>query len=69
MTNIEDKIVDVVYDANEIFHVLEPNEEGVRGVPINQLMIRDSIGVVRVHLASLDQAKIDEFVDELRNEL
>lgn len=62
---VENTIVDVIYDANEIFHVLEPNEEGVRGVPLNQLMIRDTIGVVRVHLAALDQTKIDEFVNEI----
>lgn len=58
---MEDKIIDVVYDNNEIFHVLEPNTEGIRGVPISQMFIRDTISNVRVHLADLDQTKIDDF--------
>lgn len=59
-----EKIIDVIYDTQQIYHVLEPNEDGIRGVPNSQLFIRDTITNVRVHLAHLDQTKIDEYISE-----
>lgn len=58
-------IVDVVYDATQIYHILEPNEEGIRGVPKSQFMIRDTIGAIKVHLQNLDLSKIEEYEQEL----
>lgn len=58
---INNTVVDVVYDETQIYHVLEPNEKGVRGIPPSQKFIRDKIEVVKVHLAHLDQSKIIEF--------
>lgn len=60
-------IVDVIYDAEQIYHVLEPNLEGIRGVPVTQLFIRDTIENVRVHLTHLDQTKLDEYENEKNN--
>ena len=62
-------IIDVIYDNEEIYHVLEPNLEGIRGVPVTQLFIRDTIENVRLHLAHLDQAKINEFEFNFNNKL
>lgn len=58
-------IVDVVYDATQIYHVLEPNEKGIRGIPKSQFMIRDTIGAIKVHLQNLDLTKIEEYEQEL----
>ena len=66
---MENKIIDVIYDDNVIYHALEPNAEGIRGVPISQMFIRDTIVNVRGYLSNLDQTKIDEFEQELLNEL
>lgn len=63
---INNTIVDVVYDDIQIYHVLEPNLEGVRGIPFSQKMVRDSIANVRVFLSHLDQEKIVSFENELR---
>lgn len=63
---IENKVVDVVYDATQIYHVLEPNENGIRGIPKSQFMIRDTIGSVKIHLQNLELSKIEEFENELR---
>lgn len=63
---IENKVVDVIYDTTQIYHVLVPNASGIRGVPISQFMVRDTIGTVRINLSHLDQTKIDEFVNELK---
>lgn len=60
-------IIDVIYDSEQIYHVLEPNLEGIRGVPVTQLFIRDTIENVRVHLSHLDQTKIDEYENEKIN--
>ena len=62
-------IIDVIYDAEQIYHVLEPHLEGVRGVPVSQLFIRDTIEIVRLHLAHLDQTKINEFEFNFNNKL
>lgn len=59
------KIVDVVYDASQIYHVLEPNENGIRGIPKSQFMIRDTIGSIKIHLQNLDLSIIEEFEHEL----
>ena len=59
-------IVDVVYDDTQIYHVLEPNEEGVRGIPKSQFMIRDTIGSIKIHLQNLDLSKIEEYENELQ---
>ena len=63
---IENKVVDVIYDTAQIYHVLEPNQKGIRGVPNSQFMIRDTIATARVNLSHLDQTKIEEFVNELK---
>lgn len=62
---INNTIVDVVYDSDEIIHVLEPNLEGVRGVSINHFMVRSTIAMVRVYLSEFDQTKIEEYENEL----
>lgn len=62
-------IIDVIYDNEEIYHVLEPNLEGIRGVPVTQLFIRDTIENVRIHLAHLDQAKINDFEFNFKNKI
>ena len=62
-------IIDVICDAEQIYHVLEPNLEGIRGVPVTQLFIRDKIENVPIHLAHLDQAKINEFEYNFNNKL
>ncbi|QAA81422.1 hypothetical protein EI546_06615 [Aequorivita sp. H23M31] len=63
--NEENTIVDVIYDTEQIYHVLEPNEEGIRGISNSQMFLRDTIAAARVHLSHLDQTKIDEFEQEL----
>ena len=62
-------IIDVIYNNEEIYHVLEPNLEGIRGVPVTQLFIRDTIDNVRIHLAHLDQTKINEFEFNFKNKI
>lgn len=62
---INNTIVDVVYDNEQIYHVLEPNLEGIRGIPPSQFMIRNTILEVRRVLADLDQSKINEYEQEL----
>lgn len=62
---IDNTVVDVVYDNEQIYHVLEPNLEGIRGVPQSQFMIRNTLQEVRRVLADFDQTKIDEFEQEL----
>lgn len=62
---IDSTVVDVVYDNEQIYHVLEPNLEGVRGIPPSQFMIRNTIQEVRRVLADLDQTKINEYEQEL----
>lgn len=61
---IENTVLDVIYDENEIYHVLEPNTEGVRGIPLNMRLIRDTLLVVKQNLSHLDQTKIKEWEEE-----
>lgn len=63
---INSTIVDVVYDNFEIYHVLKPNKEGIRGIPSSQFLIRDSIEVAKLHLGHLDQTKFFEFEEKLK---
>lgn len=63
---IDNTVVDVIYDNEHIYHVLPPNEEGVRGVPISQYMIRNTISTVKAVLSNLDQSKIEEYENDLR---
>lgn len=58
-------VVDVVYDNKQIYHVLIPNLEGIRGVPQSQYLIRDTIERVKEFLAQLEQSKIFAFEEEL----
>lgn len=62
---MEETIVDAIYDITEIHHVLEPNLEGIRGVPQSQFIIRNTLLEVRRVLADFDQTKIDEYQQEL----
>jgi hypothetical protein len=66
---INNKIVDVIYDSTQIYHVLEPNQDGVRGVPFSQFMIRDTLGTAKSNLSHLDQTKIIEFENNLIQQL
>ncbi|MGV8814731.1 MAG: hypothetical protein ACOH2D_11545 [Gelidibacter sp.] len=65
--NFENEIVDVIYDNMEIVHVLEPNQEGVRGVSINHFMMRDTIKTVEgfFNFKAFDLAKIEDYKNEL----
>lgn len=63
---INNTIVDVVYDNEQIYHILEPEYNGVRGIPRDYRLIRDSIESVRIFLVHLDQSKIDFYEEELR---
>lgn len=70
-----DTMVDVIYDDNEIYHVLEPNKEGIRGVPVDeqgnplQSLFRDKLKNVRATLnyRGYDVTKIDNYKNELIN--
>lgn len=62
---INNTVVDVVYDDNQIYHVLEPNMEGIRGIPPSQFMIRNTILEVRRVLSGIDQTRIDKYEQEL----
>lgn len=63
--DINKTVVDVVYDNEQIIHVLEPNLDGIRGISINHFMVRDTIAMVRIYLSEFDQTKIDEYENEL----
>ena len=65
---INDTVIDVIYDDTQIYHVLEPNQDGVRGVPPVQFLIRNTIATVKDVLQNLDQTKIIEFEDNLKNQ-
>lgn len=67
-TEIENTVVDVIYDESQIFHVLTPNQEGVRGIPIGQFFLRHKISTVKKDLAHLDQTKIEDYITELERE-
>ena len=62
---INKTVVDVVYDDTQIYHVLEPNPSGIRGVPISQYLIRDTIESIKSFLSHLEQSKILDFENEL----
>lgn len=62
-------IVDVVYDNEQIYHVLEPNLEGIRGIPITHFMLRDTIGTAKENLKHLELGKIEDFENELLKKL
>jgi hypothetical protein len=62
---INKKVVDVVYDNEQIYHVMEPNPSGIRGVPVNQYLIRDTIESIKAFLSHLEQSKILAFENEL----
>jgi hypothetical protein len=67
---IDNTIVDVIYNDKEIKHVLAPNTEGVRGVPVGQNMLRESLKRVKGILGyyGYDLAKINEYQQELINQ-
>lgn len=66
---IDNTIVDVVYSDTDIKHVLEPNSDGVRGVPVGQNMLRETLKRVKGILGyyGYDLAKINEYEQELIN--
>ncbi len=66
--DIQNTVIDVIYDEDVIYHVLAPNTEGVRGVPVGQFFLRDKISTAQNALAHLDQTKIDEYITELERE-
>lgn len=63
---INSTVVDVVYDEAQIYHVLKPNLKGIRGIPASQFMIRDKIENAKIHLSHLDQVKIMEYENKLK---
>ena len=67
---INNTVVDVIFNDSEILHVLPPNESGVRGINNTQYIIRNKIGVLKGHLRynGYSVAKIDAYETELRNE-
>lgn len=64
--DIDNTMVDVVYDNEQIYHVLEPNLDGIRGIPQSQFMVRNTIKEVRRILVNLDQVRIDEYEQQLK---
>lgn len=66
---INNTVVDVVYDKDNIIHVLEPNLDGVRGVSANHFMVRNTIENVSGYLAyhGYDLIKIEDFKNELNS--
>ena len=65
LEEINNTVVDVVYDETQIYHVLKPNSKGVRGIPASQFLIRDKIEVAKIHLSHLDQTKIIDYENKL----
>jgi len=64
---IDDTVIDVVFNENEILHVQMPNAEGVKGVSIYQEFIRRPISRVKRTLGydNYDLKKIEEFEKQL----
>lgn len=67
---INNTVVDVIFNDNEILHVLKPNKSGVRGVNNTQYIIRNKIGKLKGHLRynGYSVVKIDAYEAELRND-
>lgn len=65
---INNTAVDVVYDKDTIYHVLEPNTEGIREAPVGQFLIRKTISEVQINLQHLDLVKLVEYIEELQRE-
>lgn len=67
---INNVVVDVVYSATEIIHILPPNDEGVRGIAIEHFMMRDTIENVKsfMNFKNLDLQRFEDYEDELVRE-
>jgi hypothetical protein len=68
--DIQNTVVDVIYDETEIHHVLAPNTEGVRGVPAGKKIIRETIQKVKgiLNYYGYDLAKIEDYETELERD-
>ncbi|WP_283640122.1 hypothetical protein [Mesonia mobilis] len=67
---IDNRVIDVIFNENEILHVQEPNTNGIKGISIMQEFIRRPIAKVKRTLSydGYDLTKINEYEQELINQ-
>ena len=66
---IDNKVIDVIFNDREILHVQNPNMDGIKGVSIYQEFIRRPISKVKRTLGydGIDLSKIEAYEKELRD--